>query len=37
VKYSRLAGVGHYTTSILSKMSEWVDAKTLEELQLENL
>ncbi len=37
VKYSRLAGVGHYTTSILSRMSEWVDAKTLEELQLKNL
>ena len=37
VKYSRLAGVGHYTTSILSRMSEWVDAKTLEELQLQNL
>lgn len=37
VKYSRLAGVGHYTTSILAKMSEWVDAKTLEELQIENL
>lgn len=37
VKYSRLAGVGHYTTSILSRMSEWIDAKTLEELQLRNL
>lgn len=37
VKYSRLAGVGHYATSILSRLSEWVDAKTLEELQLENL
>ena len=37
VKYSRLAGVGHYSTSILSRMSEWIDAKNLEELQLRNL
>lgn len=37
VKYSRLAGVGHYTTSILTRLSEWVDAATLEKLQLENL
>lgn len=37
VKYSRLAGVDHYASSILSQMSGWLDAKTLEELQLENL
>ncbi|HLT07675.1 MAG TPA: hypothetical protein VK014_09120 [Cyclobacteriaceae bacterium] len=37
VKYSRLVGVDHYTSSILSQMSEWVDAETLVELQLEIL
>jgi tetratricopeptide (TPR) repeat protein len=37
VKYSRLVGVDHYTGSILNKMAEWVDAKKLEELQLDNL
>lgn len=37
VKYSRIVGVDHYVSSILSEMSKWVDSKTLEELQLQNL
>jgi len=37
VKYSRIIGVDSYARATLSKMSAWVDAKTLEELQLQNL
>lgn len=37
VKYSRIVGVDHYASSTLSKMSEWIDLKTLEKLQLQNL
>lgn len=37
VKYSRMIGVDSYASSTLRKMGEWVDAETLEELQLQNL
>ena len=37
VKYSRMIGVDSYASSTLRKLGEWVDAKTLEELQVQNL
>lgn len=37
VKYSRLIGVDSYASSLLNKMMGWVDAKTLEELQIKSL
>lgn len=37
VKYSRIIGMHSYASSTLSEMSAWVDPKTLEELQLQNL
>ena len=37
VKYSRIIGVDSYASATLNKMAAWVDAKTLEELQLQNL
>ncbi|MEX2594431.1 MAG: tetratricopeptide repeat protein [Anditalea sp.] len=37
VKYSRIIGMDSYASAALSEMSEWLDPKTLEELQLQNL
>ncbi len=37
VKFSRIIGMDSYASGILHEMSQWVDSKTLEELQLQNL
>jgi hypothetical protein len=36
VKYSRIIGMDSYASGILHEMSQWVDSKTLVELQLQN-